>query len=102
MQLPTVAIVIVTADRPTEVRRCLEALRPQLAGDCEVIVTDASHDDATMKVVGDFPGVRYLRSSVRNMCSQRNLGIRAAGKEIIAFLDDDTIPQPGWLAALRQ
>lgn len=99
---PTIAIIIVTADRPAEVRRCLTALQPQLTDNVAVLVVDASADDAAEIVTRDFAQARYLRSPVRHMCAQRNLGTRAANAEVIAFLDDDAIPQPGWLAALRR
>jgi GT2 family glycosyltransferase len=97
---PSVSIIIVTADRPAEVQRCLTALQPQLNATAEVLIVDASHDDATARLTATFPRGRYLRSPVRNMCAQRNLGVRAAGGDIVAFVDDDAIPQPGWLAAL--
>ncbi len=78
----------------------MQSLGAQLPGDCDALVVDASADDTTQKIVAGFPPVRYLRSPVRNMCAQRNLAIRASAQDVIAFLDDDAIPQPGWLDAL--
>ena len=93
-------VIIVTADRPHEVRRCLAAFFHQLPTDCDALVVDASRDAATEKVVGEFPGARYLRSPVRNRCVQRNLGIQASEKAVVAYMDDDCIAQPDWLGEL--
>jgi GT2 family glycosyltransferase len=50
-----------------------------------------------------FPAVRYLPNrGPRGPAAARNLGWRSAEGELIAFTDDDTLPQPGWLSsALR-
>jgi hypothetical protein len=32
-----------------------------------------------------------------NLAVSRNLGIRAASGDVVAFIDDDAIPEPGWL-----
>ena len=50
-------------------------------------------------IPGNLP-VRLVRQENRGAASARNHGAReAAGVELI-FLDDDCVPQPGWLSAL--
>src|SRR5260370_11539521 len=34
------------------------------------------------------------------MSKSRSVGIAAAGGEVVAFIDDDAIPEPAWLAEL--
>ena len=38
--------------------------------------------------------------SRQGLSGARNTGVGAAAEEIVAFLDDDAVPEPGWLAAL--
>jgi GT2 family glycosyltransferase len=100
VNLPSASVIVVTLNRPEDVRRCLASFHDTLPDHCEAIVVDASADDKTAAVVCEFPRARYLHSSVRNRCVQRNLGIQASNREVVAFLDDDCIAQPGWLTEL--
>lgn len=83
-----VSVVVPTCARPDCLRRCLAALeRQSLAREqYEIVVADDS-----------------ARSGP---AAARNRGWRAARAPIVAFTDDDTVPQPAWLeegiAALRQ
>ena len=43
---------------------------------------------------------RSRENPERNLCKSRNLGIDLAAGEIVAFIDDDGIPEPGWLEEL--
>lgn len=81
-----VTVVIPTCDRPALLARCLAAL-PE---DARVIVSDDSRQ----------PDPRWLAGLRRGPAANRNHGALAAATEWIAFVDDDCIPQPGWLAAL--
>ncbi|MGL5095033.1 MAG: glycosyltransferase family 2 protein, partial [Planctomycetia bacterium] len=44
--------------------------------------------------------VRYLRQEPRGPAAARNLGVAHARAPVVVFTDSDTLPQPGWLAAL--
>ena len=47
----------------------------------------------------EVPAIRYLPASqTTGPAAARNLGWRSAQAEIIAFTDDDTIPDPNWLS----
>lgn len=98
--LLTASVVIITRNRPDMVRRCLEHVADQ--GALEILVVDASDDLATREVVDRTPGVRYLdlRGARNQMPASRNLGIAHCRGDVVAFLDDDSMARPGWLAAL--
>ncbi len=95
------SVVVVTADRPAYIKKCLDALQTQTVPPLEVIVVDGSVDRATGEVVAQtHPEARYVRSSIRNTPAQRNMGITLATGDIVAFIDDDAIAAPTWLEAL--
>jgi GT2 family glycosyltransferase len=94
------SVVIPTCHRPETLARCLAGLLP---ADSEIIVSDDSAGDATRDLLArDFPGVRWVAGPRRGPAANRNSGARAATGDWIAFIDDDCLPQSGWLAALAQ
>ena len=111
---PAVSVVIPTCGRRALLRRCLDAvLAQELDGaSFEVIVVDDGHDSETLHMIRELqnepvaegdrpaPDILYLRPrSGRGPAVARNRGWRNARAELIAFTDDDTVPQPGWLAS---
>jgi GT2 family glycosyltransferase len=100
---PFVSVVVPTIDRPDLVLACLDGIAAGTFRDFEVVVVDQSRDDRTRAAIaarfGGDPRVRYLHSAESGAARARNLGAAAARGEILAFVDDDAIPEPGWLAA---
>jgi len=107
---PRVSVVIPTYKRPELLARCLDALLAQtMPAYCyEVIVVDDGSDEETRVACADVarrscdragPVVRYLRpQGTRGPAAARNRGWRAAQGRVVAFTDDDTIPDREWLA----
>jgi GT2 family glycosyltransferase len=93
------SLIIATRNRRDSLRRTLAALEEQTLTPQEVIVVDdASSDGTGTMLAAEFPGVIYLRLDERGgPAAARNRGVRAAGSDLIAFTDDDSIPEPGWL-----
>lgn len=99
-----VSIVIPTKNRAATLARCLKRLVPQLTRTDEVIVVDNDSTDDTKQIVDGF-GKRYrvlYRVETRRGASHcRNTGARIASREGIAFIDDDSMVSPRWLAVVR-
>lgn len=83
---------------------CLSSLRRQSYEDFEtVVVDDASTDNSIELVENGFPEVRILRlAENRGFSAAANAGIKSAGAELVALLNNDTETDPGWLEALAQ
>jgi len=98
----TVTVIVVTLNRPDCICRCLDSLRLQEPRPDQIIVVDASLDDRTKDAVGEFDKVQYLRNSdgYGRMTASRNIGLKAAFGDVIAFVDDDAFAQDGWLENL--
>jgi GT2 family glycosyltransferase len=102
---PQVSIVVVTSDRPADLRRCLAELRAHLAApelpDTEILTVHPPHDRASMAIVrAEHPEVRVHEARRRHISEQRNAGARHARGGVLVFLDDDAWPRPGWLREL--
>ena len=93
-----VTVVIPVRGRHAELDRCLAGLRdlPHV-----IVVDDASDDPVAIKRIAAGHGAAVIRRPVNGgPGAARNTGLRAAGTEIVAFLDSDCVPRPGWLQNL--
>ena len=91
-----VSAIVATKDRAGVLQRMVETLLAQSEIPAELIIVDASVNDATeLLAIGPFAGlgfkVLYLRASVMGAAVQRTQGIRASSQPYIWFLDDDII-----------
>jgi len=88
-----VTVVVPAKNNAAGVRRLLQSL----AG-LEVIVVDDGSD--TPIGIPEDERIRVFRhESSRGPASARNLGLREARTEFVAFLDSDVVPRIGWLEA---
>jgi GT2 family glycosyltransferase len=46
--------------------------------------------------------IRAIREPRVGLCSARNAGVSSSRGDILAFVDDDALPEPGWLQALLE
>ncbi|MEM7210433.1 MAG: glycosyltransferase family 2 protein [Pseudomonadota bacterium] len=87
--------------------------RPDLLPRALAGVSQLDHPAFEIVVVGDQPElgsyrlpewlatqVNYVHFAEPNICRARNHAIRAARGEIVAFIDDDAVPEPTWLREL--
>ncbi|RAH98806.1 glycosyltransferase [Acuticoccus sediminis] len=96
----TIAVVIPHYDDRVRLRRCLEALAPQLGTDVEVVVVD-NNTPGGLADVATPDGVRIAVESRRGAANARNRGVAETDAPVIAFLDSDCIPMPDWLTTIR-
>ena len=96
----SLSIVVPTIGRES-LYRLLSALEAERGPSPEsvVIVDDRPHDTPALRVESSLP-VTVLRSGGRGPAAARNTGWRATTTRWVCFVDDDVVPQPGWLAAL--
>lgn len=81
---------------------CLAGLREQTFREFRVIIVDnASTDNSVELARAAWPGIAILRQPVNSgFAAAVNAGIAASDSNHVALLNNDTIPEPGWLAGL--
>jgi hypothetical protein len=93
-----VSVVICANGRGDSLAATVRSLRALDHLDVEVIVV-AGPDRETLGPVLPTLGadVQIVDCPARNLSVARNLGIRAAAGQLVAFIDDDAVADPGWL-----
>lgn len=99
---PAVEVVIPSFARPDPLRRTLSALCLQTWRDFSVVVVDDCSPEPVVEWLGTlafpFP-LRILRTqSNSGPAAARNLAVRSSEADLIVFLDDDVVPDPGLLS----
>lgn len=101
--VPGVSVIVATRDRARYLRLCLEALSRQTARleSFEIIVVDNGSADGTADVVGELsaqiPNIRPVREDRVGLSIARNVGVAHSRASIVAFTDDDAVPDPHWV-----
>ena len=96
----TCSVVVCTRDRPEALDECLAAISAGTRSATEVIVIDSAPMHTSAEQVAARWGARYLREPLPGISRARNRAARESDSDILAFIDDDTIPEPGWLEPL--
>lgn len=97
--MASVSVVIPVKDGARHLTRLLAAVREQ-AGDAELLVVDSGSSDGSVELA------RAAGATVREIAPDefghgrtRNLAMESTAGDIVCFLTQDAVPEPGWLAA---
>ncbi|MGD8397814.1 MAG: glycosyltransferase, partial [Anaerolineae bacterium] len=100
---PTFSLVVNTTDRAGPLRTLLRVLEHQSWPHFEVIVVVGPTEDDTEEILTAYEGrVQVLTCPAANLGQSRNIGLRAARGDIVAFIDDDAVPCRRWLEQLAR
>ena len=97
-----ISVVVVTYNRPKEVKKAVESLLNQSVKPFEIVIIDnGSTLPLSMKV--DSPFVKQVRFDKEiGISNARNYGICIAKGEYVAFIDDDCIASRNWLEEIQK
>ena len=95
---PDVTVLIPVRDRAVLLNRCLTAL----AGRYPVVVVDdgSADPDAIAAVAAAHGATLSRRPTSGGPGAARNTGLGSVTSELVAFLDSDCLPAPGWIERL--
>lgn len=102
--MTTVSVVICTytAKRWTNLAAGVAAVVDQLQPGDELLVVVDHAPDVQERARAELLGCMVIANSHgQGLSGARNTGVDAARGDVVAFLDDDALPGPGWLESLR-
>ncbi|MFN2540434.1 MAG: glycosyltransferase family 2 protein, partial [Mycobacteriales bacterium] len=98
---PSISVVVCAYNAAATVEECLTHTRALEYPRLEVLVIDDGSTDDTAdiaeRVCAGDPRMKVIRAPHQGLSGARNTGWRAAGGELIAYLDSDAYPTPEWL-----
>lgn len=97
---PPVSVIVVSRGRPGLLPRCLSGIGQLYYPNFEVIVVTDPGGEAALRAMGWEDRVKLIPFDAANISAARNAGIAQAAGEVVAFIDDDAVPEPTWLSYL--
>ena len=97
-----ISVVIPHLNQADSLEKCLDSLARQTLDPArfEIIVVDNGSASPPSEVVERHPRTRLLRELTPGPGPARNLGVRSAAGEMIAFIDADCRADPEWLSVV--
>ncbi len=97
MSRPAVSVVVVSRGRAGLLVRCLTAIGQLFYPNFEIVVVADPAGLRAVRAMAIASRVKLVGFDAPNISAARNLGIAAASGVIVAFIDDDAVPEPSWL-----
>lgn len=98
----TISVVIPVYNEEKRISDTLEALSNGTQIPLEIIVVDGGSSDHTVSIIKKYyPDVILLRNPDRTAAAGRNIGIKKAKGDIVAFTDGDCIVDKDWLKNIK-
>lgn len=101
---PTVTVIVCTFNRIQWLEKCLRSLQQQEVRPDEIMVVDGPSTDGTREMLEGLERegkvVLVRQAKLDGISSARNLGLKEAKGEVVCYIDDDAVAQPGWLASI--
>lgn len=98
-----VSVIINTNDRCTSLMKVVAALEWQRYPDFELCLVVGPAEDGSAAYAEELAAegrIKMARCAEANLSVSRNIGLDLAAGELVAFLDDDALPEPVWLEHL--
>jgi GT2 family glycosyltransferase len=100
----SVAVVVVTRNRPRDLEVCLRAVLASRFSSFDVVVVDQSTEPTSAELVEQLATrdarVRLVRDPGTGAARARNLGAASTHAQILVFTDDDCEPDRDWLGTI--
>ncbi|MBO3748252.1 glycosyltransferase family 2 protein [Streptosporangiaceae bacterium NEAU-GS5] len=96
----SVVVCVYTEDRWDDIRQAVWSVRAQGRPAHELIVVVDHNPDLHVKLKSEYPDAIVVENAyARGLSGGKNTGVDLATGDLVAFLDDDGVADPGWLEA---
>src|SRR5262249_32188346 len=99
---PHVSVVVCAYNAAETIDECLTAIEQLRYPEFEVIVVNDGSTDATGSIAARHPRAQVINTANSGLGRARNVGLRRATGEIVAYTDADVRVDPDWLTYLVQ
>src|SRR5262245_48532911 len=98
---PRISVVVPVYNGAKTILKTIECLLNQSLRPRDIIIVDDGSTDETERLLcGMGDEITCLRKENGGPASARNLGVRAAKTDFVAFTDSDCLPDRNWLLNL--
>jgi glycosyltransferase involved in cell wall biosynthesis len=99
---PTITAIVCAHNEAHTVSACLHSLLAQTRPPDDIILVDNASTDGTGALARRVPGVRVIDEPRKGLVVARESGRRAAGTDLLAYLDADCRAPLEWLARIER
>ena len=100
-----ITVIIPTYHRPKYLHNCLTGFKQQIRLADEILLIVRDSDRLTWEFLQSFDAeylpLKTLTVKITGVVAAMNLGLEAAGGDIVCFIDDDAVPRNDWLAKIE-
>ncbi|MCC5579717.1 glycosyltransferase family 2 protein [Microtetraspora sp. AC03309] len=98
----SVVICVYTEDRWGDIGAAVESVRRQSRPAYELIIVVDHNPDLHLRLKSEYTDAVVVENAhERGLSGGKNTGVETARGDVVAFLDDDAVADPGWLAAFE-
>lgn len=100
MNIPFISVIIPARNAQRTIKKCIDSVLNLNYPSFELIVVNDGSSDDTTKILAGYPQVKILDTPGVGPSQARNMALKQAQGEFVAFTDADCIVDSNWLREL--
>ncbi|MFJ2031640.1 glycosyltransferase family 2 protein [Streptosporangium sp. NPDC087985] len=99
----SIVICVYTEERWEDIRAAVRSVENQRRRPYEIILVVDHNTDLHLRLKQEYPDLIVVENThEKGLSGGKNTGAATASGDIVAYLDDDAVAEPGWLEALEE
>ncbi|KKM10718.1 hypothetical protein SY88_11490 [Clostridiales bacterium PH28_bin88] len=99
------SVIIPTVGRYVPLQKCLESILRQQVQLSEIVIVACANYLEVEEAVSSFLGkanINVIKTNVRNVAYQKNIGVKKCTGDVVHFLDDDVVLEPDYMRRIEE